>query len=374
MNPSLYIHMPFCKRKCVYCNFYSQVYDKDTASSYISVLEDQIGKIGFRPSTIYLGGGTPTVLDNELLEKLLKAVAVLSGDAAEFTVEANPESLDETKARLLFGYGANRLVVGAQSLDEKKLKRLGRIHSAEKAREAVAIASKAGFKNIGIDLIFGVWNETAEGWKKELEEVVRIPVTHVSCYELTYEKSTPLFAALANKSVKPLEDDVTADMYEAAIDMLSLRGIKLYEVSNFAKPGFECKHNHNYWRNDSYVGLGASAVSYMDGIRSKSVSDVSEYIRRYRANRNLSDSSEKLTPVRRAKETAAIKIRTKEGIDYAWFKNKTGYDLVELEKKAVHELIEEGLIKCKRDGDMVTGICLKRKGLLFCDTVSSALL
>lgn len=374
MEPSLYIHIPFCRRRCIYCNFYSTVSDPLTASSYLDVLTAQIEDLPARPSTIYIGGGTPTELNSKLLEKLLKSIGRFSGSGVEFTVEANPESLDNDKLSLLRDNGVNRLSIGLQSLSEIKLKKLGRIHSARKAEESVYGAVKAGFRNISIDLMFGVWGEDIEGWKKELEAVVKLPATHVSCYELTYEKDTPLFAALANKSVMPLTDDVTASMYESAIDLLSLRGFKLYEVSNFAKSGFECVHNMNYWDNGSYIGLGASAVSYMDGRRAKNVADINEYIKRYKEGKVLAESSEKLSPVRSAKETAAIKIRTKPGIDFGWFKEKTGFDFCELEKKALPRLIEEGLIKYKKEGNIHTGIILKRKGFLFCDTVSSALL
>ncbi|MFH0764723.1 MAG: radical SAM family heme chaperone HemW [Candidatus Omnitrophota bacterium] len=374
MNPSLYIHIPFCGRKCVYCNFYSSIYDKDAASSYIDVLSAQAEKIEIQPSTIYAGGGTPTVLDIALFEKLLKSLERFSKSAAEFTVEVNPESLDAGKLRMLSDYGVGRLSIGVQSLDEKKLKKLGRLHTAAKARESISLAVKAGFKNISVDLIFGVWGEDIESWNSQLGEAARLPVTHVSCYELTYEKGTPLFAALANKSVTPLEDDVTAGMYEAAIDRLSPGGFKQYEVSNFAKPGFECKHNLNYWDNNPYIGLGASAVSYIGGVRSKFVSDVKEYTRRFQKGKSLIESSEKLSPARRAKETAAIKIRTRTGIDFGWFRDRTGYDFCELEKRALPNLIENGFIKYKKDGDIPTGVVLKRKGFLFCDTVSSLLL
>jgi len=259
----------------------------------------------------------------------------------------------------------------SQALQELSL---GRVHAAKKARESVMAAAKAGFENISIDLIFGVWGEDAEAWKRELSAAVRLPITHVSCYELTYEKGTPLFAALTNKSVAPLEDDVTAGMYECAIDMLSLGGFKQYEISNFAKIGFECKHNLNYWSNFEYIGLGASAVSYSGLTRARFVSDVKEYIRRFQDGKSLIESSEKLSPIRSARETAAIKIRTKEGIDFKWFRRKTGYDFCELEKDVLAKLIEDGFIKYKKEGNVPTGIALKRKGFLFCDTVSSSLL
>jgi oxygen-independent coproporphyrinogen-3 oxidase len=176
------------------------------------------------------------------------------------------------------------------------------------------------------------------------------------------------------KSILPLDSDVTSEMYETAIDVLSLRGFKQYEISNFAKAGYESKHNMNYWDNNPYMGLGPSAFSYIDGVRSRNVSNVKEYVERFNAGKVLTDFSEKLSPIKSAKETAAVKIRTKEGIDFDWFSDKTGFDFCDLEKKALPKLIEDGLIKYKWAGDKQTGICLKRKGFLFCDTVSSALL
>ena len=374
MASSLYIHMPFCRRKCLYCDFYSKIYDASQASSYIDILLKQLKELEGPFSTVYVGGGTPTVLDNKLLEKLLKAVRAKSASAQEFTVEANPDSLDDEKIKLLAGCGVNRLSIGVQSLDERKLKKLGRIHSVEKARESVRLAARQGFGNISADIIFGVWDETLDALKKDLDEILKLPLTHISCYSLTYEKDTPLFSAVKNKSVAPLEDDLVAAMYETAIDRLALRGFKQYEVSNFAKVGYECAHNLNYWDNEPYVGLGASAVSYIDGVRAKNVPSVDEYIKRHEEGRALVESSEKLTPLRRARETAALKIRTSRGIDFAWFKAKTGYDFTELEKRAIIDLLDKDLVKYKKENNIPSGICLKRKGFLFCDTVSSALL
>jgi len=374
MAPSLYIHIPFCKRKCFYCNFYSDLYDSSLASSYIDALAGQVDGLRYDFKTIYIGGGTPTALDRDLLARLLKGLAKRASPETEFTIEANPESLDDGKAKFLLDSGVNRISIGVQSLRDEKLKKLGRIHTARKALDSVRSAAKDGFKNISVDLIFGVWGENVESWKKELEEVVKLPVTHVSPYELTYEKGTPLFSALKNKSITPLDDDLTAAMYEAAIDALGLRGIKQYEVSNFAKAGYECRHNMNYWENNEYIGLGPSAVSYIDGVRSRNVSAISEYLRRAAEGKSLVESSEKLSPARRAKETAAIKIRTREGIDFRWFKDKTGFNLPELEKRALEELIAKGLIKYTKKDNVPSGIALKRKGFLFCDMVSSALL
>ena len=343
-------------------------------SSFVDVLVSQIGRIEGPLHSIYIGGGTPSALDRKLLEKLLLSLKHFSVITGEFTFEANPESLDDEKIKTLLDLGVNRISVGVQSLDERKLKKLGRIHSADRARAAVISAHKLGFKNISADLMFGVWGESPEDWRKELDGIVRLPIDHVSCYELTYEKNTPLYSAVGKNSVIPLEEEVTSAMYETAIDILSLRGFKQYEISNFAKTGYESKHNMHYWNNYPYIGLGPSAFSYIDGTRSRNVSDVKEYAKRFDAGKALTEFSEKLSPVNSAKETAAVKIRTKDGIDFDWFLAKTGFDFPDLEKKVLPKLIEDGLIKYKRDGVKQTGVCLKRKGFLFCDTVSSAFL
>lgn len=374
MNPSLYIHIPFCAQKCIYCDFYSVIYKEELAAQYCRVLLEQVRNLAFDFPTIYIGGGTPTALDSVILGRLLKGLEKSVSVATEVTIEANPESLSADKIELLLDHGVNRISIGVQSLRDKKLKALGRIHTAARAEEAVCLASKRGCKNISIDLIFGAWTESPDEWKEDIERAVKLPVTHVSAYGLTYEKGTPLSRALGNKSVVALEDEVVAGMYEYTIERLAVRGFKHYEVSSYAKDGFRCRHNLRYWENEPYVGLGASAVSYTGGVRGKNVADVAEYIRRFEEGRELVESSEKLSPVERAKETAAIKIRTKDGIDFAWFREKTGFDLQELGRKAIPDLIRKDLIKYRKDGDALTGICLRRKGFLFCDTVSSALL
>lgn len=371
---SLYIHIPFCKRRCVYCNFYSTIYDESLAASYIDVLSKQIDGIDAKFDTVYIGGGTPTVLGKNLLERLLRSLKERINNASEFTLEANPESVDEDKLKLLLDYGVNRLSIGVQSIKDQKLKRLGRIHDSRKAGESVRRAKKTGFDNISIDLIFGVWAETIEAWESDIKEAVKLPISHISCYALTYEKDTPLWGAVRNGSVKPLDDEKAAEMYEKAIDLLSLRGFKQYEVSNFSQEGYECKHNMTYWNNDSYIGLGASSVSYIKGVREENVSSVEEYIKRFEDSKTTVVSSEKLSPVASAKETAAIKIRTKEGIDFDWFKNKTGFDFIKLEKRAIKGLVRDGFVKYIKTKDATTGICLRCKGFLFCDTVSSAFL
>lgn len=371
---SLYIHIPFCRSRCPYCAFYSIAYDESLASDYVDVLTGEGGRIDGGISTIYIGGGTPSVLPRNLLVKLLRSLKRFTGDDVEFTVELNPESLDEEKSRLLLGEGVNRISIGTQSFSDEKLQKLGRIHTAKEAAKAIDISRKMGFRNINIDLIFGVWGETLEEWKSELKQAVRLSVDHISCYSLTYEENTALISAKDRGNIVPLDEEVVAQMYGYALDYLPGQDFEHYEVSNFAEKGYRCRHNLNYWDNNAYIGLGASAVSYLDGIRKTNVPDIKEYIRKVRMEEDPAASSEKLSDIDRAKETAAVKIRTKEGIDFGWFSEKTGFDLCGLEKDVLPALVEKGLIEYKKENKLRSGTQLTKKGFLFCDTVSSRLI
>jgi oxygen-independent coproporphyrinogen-3 oxidase len=321
-----------------------------------------------------MGGGTPSVLDFKYLEKLLLSLRRFSKKSAEFTIEANPESLTMDMLSLFLSEGVNRISIGVQSFDNAKLKKLGRIHDCAMAVDAVKNAARAGFVNISVDLMFGVWSEEIPTWKEDLARAAGLPVTHISCYSLTYEEGAPIRAAVKNGSLIPLEEEAAADMYNLAISDLADRGFRQYEISSFSKPGFSCKHNLSYWDNNSYTGLGPSAVSYTDGVRREFVSDVSEYIDKVRSGVQPVRSSEKLPPKARAKETAAVKIRTMEGIDLDWFKLKTGYEFLDLESGTIPKLMEDGLVEYKRSGSGIKGLRLTNKGILFCDSVSSAFL
>ena len=374
MAPSLYIHIPFCKKKCRYCDFYSLASQEKLASDYIEVLIKQIRQIGAPVSSIYIGGGTPSVLGINLLGKLLKSLKKIIAPGIEFTIEVNPESFSKKSAELFLANGVNRLSIGLQSFDDQKLKKLGRIHNCREAQEAVYLAQSSGFKNISIDLIFGLWDEKLADWKKELQQAVILPVKHISVYSLTYEKGTALSKMLKKGLIEPLEDEAVAGMYEYAVDFLQGRGFKRYEVSNFARDGYLCRHNFSYWKNEPYIGLGPSAVSYLDGVRRKNISDVKEYIARIKKGGSVIKSQEKLSAVQKAKETAALKIRTEEGISLEWFKEKTGFDFLRLEKASITGLREKELIDYEKKDGKINRISLTRKGFLFCDTVSSELL
>lgn len=371
---SLYIHIPFCVKKCIYCDFCSVNYTKNIAEVYVDALCGQIRKLDKDFYTIYIGGGTPTILDFRLIKQLLNELRVISKRAIEFTVEANPDSMTRDKIKLFQELGVNRISIGVQSLNNTKLSKLGRLHSAEKAFSSVYLAREEGFKNINIDLIFGVWQETMAEWKKDLGDAVKLPVTHISSYSLTYEKRTPLSKLLKKRKVVQIDDSLAAKMYEHTMNFLPKHNFLQYEISNFAKKGFECKHNCSYWKNEPYVGLGVSAVSYCEGQRMRNTSDIQKYISALKHAKSPVIYREKLSAKKSAKELAAIKIRTSEGINLGWFRQKTGFDFFDLEKNALSSLVSQKLLTCRKAGIKEAAICLTKKGFLFCDSVSTQLL
>lgn len=372
----LYIHIPFCRQKCLYCDFYSVSYAEEQVNSYISIILKQIEELDQNFSSIYIGGGTPSILSPDLLNKLLSGLKKFIKEGTEFTIEVNPESVDEEKLRLFIEKGVNRISIGVQSFDDKKLKSLGRIHDARQAAEAIELSKKAGFKNISVDMIFGVAEENLKAWQAELMKAAGFGVQHISCYSLSYEKDTPLFKMKETRDVVPLDEEISAEMYRHAISYLSGAGFGHYEISNFAKPGFESRHNLNYWDNNSYISLGPSAVSYIDGVRFEYVHDIEEYIDRHEKGVSLIVRREKLSGLKMAKETAGVKIRTGQGIDFDWFKGKTGFDFEDIEKDSLDELFKDNLLEYKIDEATRerTGVRLTEKGFLFSDTVSAAFL
>lgn len=374
MNNSLYIHIPFCRQKCGYCDFYSIPYHRDLASAYVDSLCQQIESVENKIATIYIGGGTPTILDLSFWKKLFKSLNGIVSDACEFTVEANPESVVYDKLKLFLDSGVNRMSFGLQSFNDDKLEILGRVHRSAQGLKSIEMAVKAGFKNIGVDLIFGVPGETLNKWEQELNHAVTLPIQHISAYALTCEENTPLFLEVKNNKVSLPDDTIVAKMYKITMDFLAKRQFMQYEVSNYAKEGYYCRHNMNYWENNAYLGLGTSAVSYVDGVRQRNISDVDKYIAYVRGGKTPVVFREKLSCIQRAKETAALKIRTKAGILLKDFRRKTKYDLIELERKILNDLVCDGFVSYRKKRGEIIGISLTKKGFLFADTVSSGFL
>lgn len=372
MKNSLYIHIPFCSKRCYYCDFYSTIYRKDLAAALIDVFCQQIESCDLAFDTVYIGGGTPTVLALDLLKKLFLKLRPITRGCKEFTVEANPESLDEDKISLLLDYGVNRVSIGCQSFSDLKLNFLGRSHSAKQAISSVEEAKKKGFDNISMDLIYGLPMESRKLWQEDLTIATQLPVTHLSAYMLTYEKGTNLYRGLEAGKISPLSSDKVVLMYKQMVDYFTKNKFFQYEISNFSKKGFKSIHNSNYWKNKSYLGLGPSACSFILGKRQRNISSLPKYIKAVKEKEKIWEYSEKLSPAASAKETAALKIRTKEGIDFSWFRQKTGFSFLEIEQEALMLLLKQKLIKYGRGSRKK--IELTKKGFLFADTVSATFL
>ncbi len=278
----IYIHIPFCKRKCKYCDFVSYAGREDCIGAYLDALEREMKcHAGKKADTIFVGGGTPSILDVDSLTRLTRSVFDTFDIAEnyEFTVEINPGTLDARKTDALLSGGVNRASVGVQSFNDAELRAVGRIHTAEEAYSAVGDLYKAGFENISVDLMTALPNQTMESLKKTLETAVSLPVTHISAYSLIIEDGTPLAAEYGAGTLVLPSDDEDREMYAYTIDYLAKNGFSQYEISNFAKDGFECAHNIKYWTFEPYIGIGAAAHSF-DGVsRAYNTSDLAEYIR-----------------------------------------------------------------------------------------------
>ena len=367
MTAGLYIHIPFCKRKCPYCDFYSISYQSSLAKDYIDILSEEVKKINIKIDTVYIGGGTPSVLPIGFLERLLMSLKSILKVSRENTIEVNPESINKDKLILLRRYNVNRISIGMQSLYDSKLKFLGRIHSAKEAKTALFNAKEYGFSNISIDLIYGIPGERLSSWKEELKEAAGLPIQHISCYSLIPEPHTKFY-----KLRNAIDEETVAKMYLFNMWFLPRAGFSQYEVSNFSMTGFECAHNIKYWQGLEYIGIGPSAVSFVNRKRIKNIPDVGNYINKYLARKDTAARIDKLSRPKYAKELAALKIRTKRGINFRWFQTRTGFDFFDIEEKEdIYEFKKRGLLRIHKERDIDTGIYLSHRGFLFCDEVSS---
>ena len=267
---AVYIHIPFCLKKCFYCDFYSIRYEEGRVRAFaLALLKEIHSHRNYKAKTLYLGGGTPTSLPTPLLIEIISTAkeSFSLPPNAEISVEANPETLDAEKLKALREVGVNRISIGVQSFDDNLLHFLGRVHNADKARRAIEMAREAGFENINIDLLFAIPGQTLRNWQETLEEALSFNPIHISCYSLTIEEGTKLFRDLRKGKISPVEDELSAKMFELGDEILTSYGYIHYEISNYALPGFECQHNLSYWRDEPYLGLGPSAVSFLPPYR-----------------------------------------------------------------------------------------------------------
>jgi oxygen-independent coproporphyrinogen-3 oxidase len=372
---SLYIHVPFCVRKCRYCGFYSTPYSSSNADAFLSGLKSEATRYqnDFRHklfTSIYIGGGTPTVLSPEQFRLLVRTIRehFTIDDGVEFTVEANPNTITHEKLSLMRSEGVNRLSIGVQSFSDEVLQILGRLHTAEQAADAFRVARRAGFENIGVDLIYGIPGQTADHWEDTLDAAIKLKPEHVSAYSLSLDAGSQFMReAKAGEFALP-EEEICAAMYERAVIKLTNAGYGRYEISNFSQPGYECRHNMNYWDRGEYLGLGPGAWSFISGRRYANIADTMEYVQRLSSGRTVIEDQEIVGSRSSAMETVLLSLRTTQGLELSRFEQEFGPDrLRRLERNAVL-LRDAGLLRVKEGR-----LTLTDRGILLLDEVLARL-
>lgn len=374
-GPSLYVHIPFCEAKCAYCDFYSVAHDGRRETRYVDAVALELARRAptkFLPPTVFIGGGTPTALEDGDFERLLEHVARWAqpgpkGAAGlEWTVECNPNSLTPAKAALLRSAGVTRVSIGVQSFDDAVLRSVGRVHDAQQAREAVATARTAGISRVSVDLLFAIPGQGLETFERDLEEAVALGTDHVSAYALLYEQGTALERRRSAGRLLPEAEDVELTMLRRARERLDAAGFRRYEISNFALPGCECRHNLVYWRNGEYLGVGASAASYVEGERRSNVASWTEWQEAIHAGREAVASRERLDPRRAMGEEVMCRIRLAEGLSLAELSARWGVDAAGRYARVIERLVKAGFLAAS-DGD--DRIALTEEGLAVADAV-----
>jgi oxygen-independent coproporphyrinogen III oxidase len=383
---NLYVHVPFCAQKCVYCAFYSEASSGELVNRYTTALVRELELVAddLQPKTIFFGGGTPSLLNQRQWETILRAMEKLNLlGAEEFTVECNPATVSTDKAKLFRDFGINRISMGVQSLNEKLLDRLGRIHSREMVFKSFDILRHAGFENINLDLMFAIPTQTMEIWRATLHEAMAMQSEHLSSYEVIYEDDTPLYEQLKAGEFS-VDEDLACEMYEELISRATNGGFHQYEIANFARderiqnpesriqnliPKFACRHNVNYWRGGSFYGLGPSATGYVRGVRTKNWSNTQLYCDQLEKGKRAIESSEELPPLRRAGEIAAFGLRMNAGWPFAEFKLTTDFDLRSEWNNEMDQLAGRGW--ALRDNEKFQ---LTQQGLRFADSAAELFL
>ena len=313
----LYVHIPFCSSRCVYCGFYSTT-GLELRERYVDAV---CKEIEMRPgsetiSTIYLGGGTPSQLSTKQLKRILDSAYIYNKveNDAEVTIEMNPDDVNKETADALRKLPVNRISMGAQTFNDERLRFLHRRHNASQVKEAVETLRQAGFKNISIDLMYGFPNQTLEEWKADIEKALELDVEHISTYCLMYEEGTALYKLLEQGKVAEIDEELERDMYYTLIDTLESAGYEHYEISNFARKGYRSKHNSSYWRGVPYIGIGAAAHSFDIKTRSWNIADIRKYIEAMERGERLYEE-ELIDEETRYNDAITVALRTKEGLD-----------------------------------------------------------
>lgn len=365
----LYIHIPFCKQRCTYCAFYSTTL-YNIKEQYVDALckelvtrKDYAG--GEVIGTIYLGGGTPSTLSMSQLQRICDTIYAnyRISESAEITIECNPDDLTADFLSQLKRLPFNRISMGIQTFDDTLLKHLGRRHTAEKARQAVANARAAGYNNISIDLIFALPGSTAESWQHDLDCAIALTPEHLSAYNLTYEEGTPLYRALQRGDFEELSEEENIRQFQMLIETMKRAGYRHYEISNFAKPGSESRHNSSYWNDTPYIGCGAAAHSYNGTSRQWNVADIKEYIKGIENGESVFEI-EHLSEEERYNDTILTRLRTADGIPLEWIQQKFSEKFINHLARTAEKEISLGNLELQSNR-----LSLTEKGIFISDAV-----
>lgn len=369
-NSALYIHIPFCDHKCIYCDFYS-IITSDNIQSFLSALKNEISyysklyRSNRKFSSIFFGGGTPSLMEPEYLEQIILHLKnnFDVDENVEVTMETNPGTVEKEKLRSFKQIGINRISIGIQSFDDDDLKFLTRIHNKQTAIQTVYDAAEVGFENLSVDLIFNLPNQTKDKWLTNLKEAVKLPIKHLSAYSLILEPGTILNKMVLDGKVNIQDEDYDADLYETTIDFLTRNGFEQYEVSNFTKPGYECIHNNAYWKYRDYLGFGPSAHSFTDGKRWWNFTSLKKYISEVELNQNALMNFETLNKTQIHDEYLMLALRS-SGIDVNEYKKMFGESWIKKNYTYLKELSITGNILIDDKN-----IKLTPKGYAVCDEI-----
>ena len=359
----IYVHIPFCKKKCDYCDFISYCGKDDLIEKYVDSVKKEIEhvKIKSEITTIYIGGGTPSYIDSKFIVQILENIKEKNvAQDTEITIEVNPGTVTQEKLQDYIDCGINRISIGLQTTNDELLKQIGRIHNYEQFLETCKMAKKVGFKNINVDLMLGLPNQRISDLKESLENVLKLAPKHISVYSLIVEDGTPIAIKIENGKLKLPDEELERNMYWYVKNTLELNGYKHYEISNFAKKGYESKHNMNCWNQMEYVGIGTAAHSYRDITRYSNTEDIKEYIKNvqkgeFEKNRIIHEIQKEDDS---KKEYMLLGLRKIEGIKISEFKNKFGDNPIYLYRNELKKLSDEKLIIIQDDN-----IRLSNKGI-----------
>lgn len=372
----LYIHIPFCLQKCLYCDFPSYSQMDALYDTYIAALCREIAAQSgifhdYQVDSIYIGGGTPTVLPANLLAQLVECLQYnfILTPSCEISMEANPGTIDMNKLSALSQIGINRLSLGVQSFNDRLLAAVGRIHTAKEAIDSIESAKQAGFNNINIDLMYGLPGQSLKEWQHTLNVAVSLDIQHISAYGLKLEEGTPLFEGYQKGKVM-LPDEMTEEaMYDYKFEFLPLHGYRRYEISNYSKQEKECRHNLKYWQYQPYIGFGAAACSFWNGCRFSNQADVKGYIKAVDSRRSPVDFTETPPQDVAIAEFIFLALRTIHGVKFNLFKEKFGTELLDIYSDIVKDLVTKKLLMVNE-----YGVCLTAKGMKYGNLVFEAFL